>query len=643
MKSLLPIISFLFVCYFGHSQNLETQINNYINSVYKPNESGATVLVGKGGKTIYRKAFGLSNLELETKMKPENVFEIGSITKQFTAIAILMLEEQGKLKVTDNITKYISDYPTQGATITIHNLLNHTSGIKDYTSMENFIKLVRTDMSPTELIDVFKNEPMDFRPGERFLYSNSGYVLLGHIIEIVSGQSYEGFIEKYIFDKIEMSSSTYGKTKQIIKNRASGYQQNGNDYVNSEYLSLTLAYAAGALMSNIDDLYKWQKALNTNQLITRKSYEKAINGSTLNNGEHITYGYGLDTNNIQGSKSISHNGSTLGYATMGIYMPEEDVFVSVLTNCDCKSPDAIANKIAALVIGKPFPNKEDAIVLNENQLKKWVGAYEFEGSIIRHITLKGKQLFSQKEGSTNVEIYPMTASNFIFDGGTTVYDFYTENEKRMVKMTSNGISAMGKGIDKASPSEKKEISLPLDVLKQYVGKYELAPDFIIEVTIDGTQIFAQATGQGRFELFAEDKTNFFVKVVAAKVRFNKDASSKVESLTLFQGGQEMLAKKIDKAVPSERKEISLPLDVLKQYVGKYELAPDFIIEITIDDTQIFAQATGQGQFELFAEDKANFFVKVVAAKVRFNKDASNKVESLTLFQDGQEMLAKKIE
>ncbi|NNF81288.1 MAG: beta-lactamase family protein, partial [Flavobacteriaceae bacterium] len=276
-----PVHLFLFLFLsvsLGFSQDLETQLDNYLAETYSPEKPGATVLISRDGKAVYRKAFGMADLELGVKMKPEHVFEIGSITKQFTAVSILMLEEQGKLSVQDDITKYIPDYPTNGQTISIHHLLNHTSGIKSYTGMERFRKNARVDMTPTELIDFFKNEPMDFEPGEQFLYNNSGYILLGHIIEVVCGISYAEFIEQNIFEPLGMKNSYFGSMTKLIPNRASGYQ-NRDGYVNAEYLSLTLPYAAGSIMSNVDDLLTWQNAIRDNKLITAESHAKAVNGS----------------------------------------------------------------------------------------------------------------------------------------------------------------------------------------------------------------------------------------------------------------------------------------------------------------------------------------------------------------------------
>lgn len=539
----------LFILLIGnssYSQNLEQKIDALASEAYPDNGPGVSILVAKDGKVMYQKAFGLASLELNVPMTTENVFEIGSITKQFTAVAILMLEEQGKLKVSDPITKYIPDYPTNGKTITIHNLLNHTSGIKSYTDMPSFQKLAAQDMTPTELIDVFKNEPMDFDPGEEFRYNNSGYILLGYIIEVVSKMSYEDFIEKNIFEKLGMSNSYYGRNSQIIKNRADGYQEGSNGYENSNYLSMTLPYAAGSLMSTTSDLLKWQIALNTHTLINNTSYERAIHGSTLNNGEHITYGYGLSEEEISGSTAIQHGGGIFGYTTMGIYLPEEKVFVSALSNCNCKNVTGLATKIAALVIGKPIPGKEDAVKLTTEQLNTWVGAYEFEGNVIRYITVENGKIYSQREGSTKLEIYPLSPDHYIFDMSNTSYTFSKDSDdNKQVEMTLSGDKIIGKATDKAPPKEKPSVVVAPEILATYVGKYELQPGFVLEVTTNNGQIFAQATGQPQFEIFAEDEDTFFLKVVPASIDFNKDESGEVISLTLHQNGQDMPAKKIE--------------------------------------------------------------------------------------------------
>jgi hypothetical protein len=331
---------------------------------------------------------------------------------------------------------------------------------------------------------------------------------------------------------------------RLIPNRARGYSETETGYRNADYLSLTLPYAAGSIMSTTADLLKWQNAISANTLIKRSSLEKAINGSKLNSGEAISYGYGWIKGNVNGAPTVEHSGGIFGYSSNGVFLPGDNVYVIGLTNCNCGNVGAIVTNVAAMAIGKPFPKKEDAISLSDEQLSKWVGAYEYDGAI-RHITLKGKQLFSQREGSTNLEIYPMTATNFIFDGLGTAYDFYTENGNRMVTMTANGNTTTGKGIDKAPPAEREGLVLGVDVLNEYIGSYEIQAGFSITISVREDKLYGLATGQGEVELFAKEKDKFFLKVVTADIHFTRNAEGKVESLTLIQGGQEMPGKKVD--------------------------------------------------------------------------------------------------
>ena len=529
------------------AQDLTQQFDDIVAKYYQDDMPGATVLVAKEGKPIYRAAVGKSNLEYNIDMVPENVFMLASITKQFTAVAILMLEEQGKLSLGEPITKFIPDYPTNGKTITVDQLLNHTSGIKSYTGIGNLVKVARNDKTLDELIDYFKNEPMDFDPGEAFRYNNSGYVLLGKIIEVLSGETYEDFIESKIFDRLGMKDSRYGSNSELIQKRAMPYEEGPNGYVNANYLSMTLPHAAGSLMSTVDDLLKWQNALTNNTLIKASSLDKAINGSELNNGEHISYGYGLGEMTLKGSKGYTHSGGIFGTSTNGIYMIEEDVYVIGLSNCSCHDIGSLTQNLAAAAIGKPYPTLKDVVELTERQLEQWVGAYEFEDGSVRHIFMKDGALKSMRESDTNTvfDIFPLSEDRFMFEEGTIEYKFSKTADGKKQALFITDSESIGKEIQKPMPSARKEIVLDSAILRPYAGKYELAPNFMVDITVEGSQIFAQATGQGQFELFAEDETTFFAKVAGLTVKFNKNDSGNVESFTLFQGGGETLAKKVE--------------------------------------------------------------------------------------------------
>nr|WP_315026840.1 serine hydrolase domain-containing protein [uncultured Chryseobacterium sp.] len=349
------ITSTLFLLFFGskitaqvYNKGLEKKIDSLIQTEFgNKNEPGGVFLISKNGKVLYRKAFGKANLELNINMAPENVFQIGSMTKQFTAASILLLEQQGKLNIDDPVSKYIKDYPN-GEKITIHHLLTHTSGIKDFTKMKSLPSIAQKEMKPEVMVDFFKNEPVDFSPGEKFDYNNSGYVVLGYIMELVSGESYENFIKTNIFDKAGMSDSYYASDRKIIPKRAYGYHKKEHGFVNKTIISFSVPFSSGSLMSTADDMLKWQETLNQNKILNNKETQKAFQKYKLNKGEEFTYGYGWHLKEINGAPDREHGGSIFGFKSMGVYIPGEDIYVIGLSNCDCHSPTEITKNIAKM-------------------------------------------------------------------------------------------------------------------------------------------------------------------------------------------------------------------------------------------------------------------------------------------------------
>ncbi|MDZ4329491.1 MAG: serine hydrolase domain-containing protein, partial [Flavobacterium sp.] len=410
---------------------------------------------------IYRKAFGMANLELKVPMKPENVLQLASITKQFTSLSILMLLEQGRLSLQDPLSKYIEDYP-RGNEIKLHHLLNHTSGIKDYTRIPELRAKTRLDMTPEELISTFKNLPLEFNPNEKYDYSNSGYVLLGYIIEKLSGLGYGDFIQKNIFDKLGMKNSYYADTYKIIPNRTNGYQLYEGNYENAEYLSTTFPYAAGSLMSTVDDMFLWNKAIQNNTLISESSKQIAFTNHTLANGKHSNYGYGWFINEIAGLTTIEHPGGINGFTTSGIYIPESNIYSIVLTNLDDgKGAEPHNLKVVSALLGKPITEKV-AVKIMEKQLKKWVGAYQFE-DVVRFITYDKGVLYSTREGGRPLKLEPLSDNEFRFENSLTTYKFSSKNGKKQVLYTDRIVKSLGTETNKKLPSEREVITLPQEI------------------------------------------------------------------------------------------------------------------------------------------------------------------------------------
>ncbi|MEW6129864.1 MAG: serine hydrolase domain-containing protein [Acidobacteriota bacterium] len=428
------------------SANLQSEIDQLMVSKFKADEPGATVIVVKDGKVLFRKGYGLANIELNIPAQPDMIFRIGSITKQFTAVAILMLEEQGKLSLTDDLTKYFPDYPTQGKKITVEHLLNHTSGIKSYTALPEWLPQWRKDFKDEELIALFKDKPMDFAPGASWNYNNSAFFLLGVIIEKASGLSYADFIEQKIFQPLGMKNSFYDRTDRIIRGRVSGYSRGSKGFVNAAYLSMTQPGAAGALMSTVDDLAIWDAALYTDKLLKPDTLKKAWMPSKLTDGRLTHYGYGWAINDYEGHQMISHGGGINGFVTHVRRLPIDKVFVSVLTNRDTgnPNPEELTLKIAAMVIGKPVKDYTP-ITLAENVLDQYVGVYQVSEKEKATIAREGNKL-TLMFGPQKIQISPVSEKLFVFNRNRFSFIKEGNQVKALILHSDYGIDQEAKKI-----------------------------------------------------------------------------------------------------------------------------------------------------------------------------------------------------
>lgn len=526
------------------AQNKEKSFDKILTDFFTDsNGPGGTALIVKDGKTIYKKAFGKANLELDVPMQTNHIFRIGSITKQFTACAILKLAEEGKLSIQDDFTKYVEDYPTHGHTITIEHLLTHTSGIKSYTDLKKWdLEAHKKDFTPEEMIDYFKNEPMDFTPGTAFRYNNSAYFLLGYIIEQVSGKTYAEYINDTFFEPLGMKNSSYGSSKRIVKNRAAGYQK-GETYQNADFLSMTQPYGAGSLLSNVEDLSIWYQAVNSGKVISKSNLQKAHTNFKLKNGKPTIYGYGWFLGNVQGSNMYEHGGGIHGYLTASIFLPEEEVFVAVFSNCTCNGPGDTALKLAATAIDKPYSWKK--IKVADKELANYQGVYESDENGTVTLSFDKGQLYYMQSGGEKTEIYPFAKDKFFAHGVLGTLEISRDNNGQIKTATRTGryLPMTWQRTDKAIPTIK-EIKVSEDALAKYVGKYQLAPNFILSIMREGEQLMAQATGQPKIKIVPIAEHKFALIDVDAQLLFHFDDTDKTTSLTLFQNGEHP-AKRIE--------------------------------------------------------------------------------------------------
>jgi len=412
----------------GYEAILKQQVNS--------EGPGLAVIVQQGGKTIYSGAHGMANMELGVALTDKSIFRLGSITKQFTAAAIMMLQEQGKLSIDDNIHKYVPDFPTDGHTVTLAHLMSHTSGINNYTNNEHTMEqLIQAPIAIDEMLKKFAEEPMVFKTGESMQYSNTGYVLLGKVIEVVSGQSYAQFIEEKIFKKLGMKNSQYGG-RQIIANRAAGYTPTEKGFQNASLIDMSWPHAAGSLLSTVGDLAIWNQALVTGKVVSTESYQKMITPFKLNDGSESPYGFGLSTYRINKYDAIGHAGGIPGFSTNAVYLPEKDLYIAVLSNNDSQNPAVPTLLMAAEYLDVELP-QFSPIKVSEEKLKKMMGTYKVDDNSARVLSMEDGKVFTQRDGGHKWEVIPMSDNSFYYDGSLTYFVIEEESGNLVMNFYSN--------------------------------------------------------------------------------------------------------------------------------------------------------------------------------------------------------------
>jgi CubicO group peptidase (beta-lactamase class C family) len=457
-KLFLLFIIFFLLLSNSYAQNssdkeIPKELDSLIAQRYPNVSPGCEILVMKKGDTLYRKAYGLANMELNVPMRPEMIFRIGSITKQYTAVAILQLVEQGKISLQDSIQKFITEFPNKGQTITIGNLLTHTSGISDYGALDFHIpNAIRIDFPTKQIIDSLDQLPLEFTPGSKFSYSNSNYFLLAYIIQEVSGKSYMEYLTENIFEPASLSHTYYDSPTEIIAGRVNGYSKINSKYYNAGYISMSLVFGAGALLSNVDDMYKWHEALYHGKLIKLETLQKAFTPFKLSNGTSSEYGYGWFIKNRNGSKSIEHSGGIDGFQSDEIYFPEQDIFIATLYNSVNEGGSdmsfmALDNDIATLCLGKQL---EKSISVDTEELKKYVGVYESDPQHPAIITLENGQLQMEAKagGLPKSPLFAKSKNVFFLKVIDAEIEFAKENNKVTELIVHfNGLSQVAKKIN----------------------------------------------------------------------------------------------------------------------------------------------------------------------------------------------------
>jgi CubicO group peptidase (beta-lactamase class C family) len=427
MKKICILLTVLAIAYSGQSQTTTARLDTLLQAYSQLYKFNGTMLVAKNGTILLDKGYGYRNAREKVVHDKNSVFQIGSVTKQFTDAVILKLQEQGKLSVQDKLSKYFPNFP-KADSITIENLMSHTSGIYSYTSNRKFMDTgVSKPATREQMISLFINKPFDFSPGAGWKYSNSGYMLLGYIIEDVSKKSYYQAVRDHIFTPLHMTHSGFDFTHLQVKEKSIGYfALNAKDTLASPIVDSTVCFAAGAIYSTTGDLYRWHQALEQNKILTKAQQEKAY--TPIKN----KYGYGWEVDSLEGKRKVSHSGGIHGFSSNFSRVPADDVCIILLTN---SSPvlNEITKSIYAILYDKPYeiPRPRVAIQLPDEKLQQYVGEYTINEHLQLTIVLKNGELQATPTGQPTAILLP-EKEDYFFVRAPEVQMEFTRNDKKEI-------------------------------------------------------------------------------------------------------------------------------------------------------------------------------------------------------------------
>lgn len=528
----------------SEDEKIKKELNKYMKSLEEHENFHGSILVAKEDKVLLNEGYGYANFTQNTINKPETRFAIGSVTKQFAAVGILKLSEEGLLNVEDTVSKYIPNL-SHGEEITIHNLLTHTSGLKEYTQIPGFLEYDIENKDPMKMLELIKDMELEFKPGEMYRYSNTNYLALGMIIEKVSGQTFEAYL-KDIVSPLGMKDTgiIYGKYKG--SNDATPYvgylevQEIDDDAV------LSQAFAAGSMYSTVEDLYRWDRAIKSGKILKQKTL-KEIFKNHIPISETESYGYGWMIDNTKNRKEICHGGNTQGFTAYTGRLEEQDITVIILTNSGYYNTYDLKKDLLSITLNEEYemPKELKEIKIEDKNLySKYTGKYEFINGLDLNIIEDKEKLYVQVPGMENFEIYPKTTTEFFGKAIDVDIMFKTDDQGKAIELIFNqiGMDIVCKRI--GDVEEKKEVEIDPKIYDEYVGEYDLQIGATITIIREGDKLYARVTGQETFEILPSSETEFFYKTIDANMTFIKDKSGKVIKLVFRQSGQVLESPRI---------------------------------------------------------------------------------------------------
>jgi CubicO group peptidase (beta-lactamase class C family) len=509
------------------------------------------VLVAKGDREILAKGYGLADSVFNDPNTPETKFFIGSITKQFTAAAILLLKERGQLRLSDPIRQHLPDFPDDpGDRITIRQLMTHTSGIPDYTTFPEIVLRRASYVPLTEILRAIESKPLEFEPGTRFSYSNSGYVLLGEVIEDVSGQSYEAFLHKNFFKPLGMTNTGYGRREMGVPMRAEGYSKDESGRrIDAVPIRYSILHSAGALYSTAKDMLKWHRALLHGTVLSRESVDLMTSSQAGN------YGYGWWLESRYGRRLSFHDGFLDGFNCTYDRWLDDSLLVLVFSNDDEAPVGKIAHGLAAIMFGEQpvIPVQKTAIALEPGLLREYVGRYESENGFTRYVILESDTLHTYLAGQPPYHVLPESPDHFFFQrDNTETLTFGRDSANTIASLEySDGENTtpfrrVEDTIDYTN-THTPPPSVPLGILQEYLGDYRLVDDaperedaLLVSIALCGDHLCAIMGGDQPVLLWPVTQAVFRHLTADFTLEFVRDSGGYVDRCILSVGGASVI-------------------------------------------------------------------------------------------------------
>lgn len=522
------------------------KLEKYMEELKKKQNFQGTVLVSKDNKILLDEGYNFSNIEHKLENNSQTKFAIGSVTKQFIAMGLMQLEEKGLLKLEDTIDKYI-DGLKYGKDITIHELLTHSSGLVNVTTLEEFYSL--EESTEEDIINLIKDKELNFKPGEKFDYSNTNYILLGMIIEKVSELDMEDYLNKNIFKPLSMDNTGLIYKNNKNANIATPYQGYLELVEADDRPLLYNAYGAGNIYSTVEDLYRWSKGIDDNKLVKKETLDKVFKGySQVSEG--VEYGYGWLVSDTDFGKLYVHDGATLGFTSVIAKYPEENLNIVILSNTrGGNNLYEILNNLSSIALGKEvelpeIPEQPEIIEVDPVEYDKYVGEYIVTEDLSIDILKENNKLYIQLTGQPKIEIYPEGNNKFFLRLVDAKVEFFL-NEKDEAKeliLYQSGMELKAKNVKYISETE--DIKVDEKVLDKYIGEYKLAEGLNLTITRKGNKLFAKVTGQEPIQVYPISETKFEYRIIDADIEFKEGKDGKVNDLLFTQMGRELKGERI---------------------------------------------------------------------------------------------------